>query len=67
MKDNNLIDSIEDRRDYEYLAYIPPTFAQQMVPAVRNGNKSPAIRRMAFPGVSQSGAYRKEGSYGWLK
>jgi len=59
MKDYELIGSIQDRRDDEYLSYIHPTFAQQMAPARPDGNNRPAIWRPAFLGVSQSGSYRK--------
>jgi len=63
MKDNVLIDSIEDGRDDQYFANMVPRFLQQTLAAFGPGEKGPQIWVAAFPRISQSGAYAKEGGY----
>src|SRR5258708_31985294 len=63
MKDNVLIDSIENRRDDEYLADMVPRFLHQTLAASGHGDKFPEIWLAGFPGISQSGAYAKEDGY----
>jgi hypothetical protein len=67
MKDYELIDSIEDRRDEKYLAYMVPGFAQQTTAVLRRGNNCPPIWFPVFSRVTQSRSYRKESGYRGLK
>jgi hypothetical protein len=64
MKDDVLIDSIEDRRDDEYFADMVPSFLQQSLAGFRLGDECPEIWLAAFGGCGGSWArWCGRGSY----
>jgi len=67
VKDDQLIDDVQDHSDDEYLADVLPAFPHQMVAPRRDGDERPTLWRPAFFGILQTGSYSKEGSRGRLQ